>query len=136
VTLFGGALLAPQTSGLTFGAALGVKYVPEEAPYRLGAEILLGGNPNGFTYGMLLDASYDFLNIDEEKIGNLTAFFAYEPWRNDISLPLRFGANLEYNLGPGALLARGFGGSTNAGIFYYGIQLGYRLNIESLFPGT
>ncbi len=135
-TLSGGGLLAPQTSGLTFGATLGLKFVPEDAPYRLGAEILLGGKPSGFTFGLGLDASYDFLNIDEEKIGNLTAFFAFEPWREDIGLPLRFGTNLEFNLGPGALLASGFGGSTNAGIFYYGFQLGYRLNIESLFPQT
>jgi opacity protein-like surface antigen len=131
-TLFGGGLLAPQTSGLTFGATLGLKFVPEDAPYRLGAEILLGGNPNGFTYGLGIDASYDFLNADEEKIGNLSAFFAFEPWREDIALPLRFGTNLEFNLGPGALLARGFGGSSAAGIFFYGFQFGYRLNIESL----
>jgi hypothetical protein len=135
-TLSGGALFAPQTSGLTFGATLGFKFVPEDAPYRLGAEVLLGGKPSGFTYGVLLDASYDLLNADEEKTGNLTAFFAYEPWREDIVLPLRFGTNFEFNLGPGALLARGFGGATNAGIFYYGFQIGYRLNIESLFPGT
>ncbi len=133
-TLSGGALLAPQTSGLTFGATVGVKFVPEDAPYRLGIEILLGGKPSGFTFGLALDASYDFLNVDEEKTGNLTAFFAFEPWREDIALPLRFGTNLEFNLGPGALLASGFGGATNAGIFYAGFQLGYRLNIESLFP--
>jgi opacity protein-like surface antigen len=133
-TLSGGALLAPQAGGLTFGATLGLKFVPEDAPYRLGAEILLGGNQNGFTYGVGLDASYDFLNIDEEKIGSLSAFFAFEPWREDIALPLRFGTNLEFNLGPGALLARGFGGATSAGFFYYGFQIGYRLNIESLFP--
>ena len=132
-TLSGGGRLAPQTSGLTFGATLGLKFVPEDAPYRLGAEILLGGNPLGFTYGFGIDASYDFLNINEEKMGNLSAFFVFEPWREDIALPLRFGANLEFNLGPGALLASGFGGSTNAGIFYYGFQFGYRLNIESLF---
>jgi hypothetical protein len=135
-TLSGGALLAPQTSGLTFGATLGFKFVPEDAPYRLGAEVLLGGNPGGFTYGVLLDASYDLLNADEEKTGNLTAFFAYEPWREDIVLPLRFGTNFEFNLGPGALLARGFGGSSVIGQFVYGLQIGYRLNIESLFPGT
>jgi hypothetical protein len=133
-TLSGGALLAPQTSGLTFGVTLGVKFVPEDAPYRLGAEIFLGGKPSGFTFGLGLDASYDFLNIDEEKIGNLTAFFVFEPWREDIALPLRFGSNLEFNLGPGALLARGFGGSSVAGQFFYGFQIGYRLNIESLFP--
>jgi hypothetical protein len=133
-TLSGGALLAPQAGGLTFGATLGLKFVPEDAPYRLGAEILLGGNQNGFTYGVGLDASYDFLNIDEEKIGNLTIFFAFEPWREDIALPLRFGTNLEFNLGPGALLARGFGGSSVGGQFFYGFQIGYRLNIESLFP--
>jgi hypothetical protein len=133
-TLSGGALLAPQTSGLTFGATLGLKFVPEDAPYRLGAEILLGGKPSGFTYGLALDASYDFLNIDEEKMGNLSVFFVFEPWREDIALPLRFGTNLEFNLGPGALLARGFGGSSAAGQFFYGFQIGYRLNIESLFP--
>ncbi len=133
-TLAGAALLAPQAGGLTFGATLSVKFVPEDAPYRLGAEILLGGNPNGFTYGLGLDASYDFLNVDEEKIGNLTVFFAFEPWREDVALPLRFGTNLEFNLGPGALLARGFGGSSAAGQFSYGFQIGYRLNIESLFP--
>jgi hypothetical protein len=132
-TLSGGALLAPQTSGLTFGATLGFKFVPEDAPYRLGAEALLGGNPNGFTYGVLLDASYDFLNADEEKTGNLSAFFAYEPWREDIALQLRFGTTLEFNLGPGVLFSRGFGGSSNAGQFVYGFQFGYRLNIESLF---
>ncbi len=131
-TLSGGALLAPQTSGLTFGATLGLKFVPEDAPYRLGAEILLGGNPSGFIYGLGLDASYDFLNVDEEKIGNLTVFVAFEPWREDVALPLRFGTNLEFNLGPGVLLGRGFGGAITAGIFYYGFQLGYRLNIESL----
>jgi hypothetical protein len=135
-TLAGGGLLAPQTNGLTFGATLGFKFVPEDAPYRLGAEALLGGNPNGFTFGVLLDASYDFLNVDEEKTGNLTAFFAYEPWREDIPLPLRFGTNLEFNLGPGALFARGFGASSRTGQFGFGFQLGYRLNIESLFPGT
>lgn len=133
-TLSGGGLLAPQTGGLTFGATLGLKFVPEDAPYRLGAEILLGGNPQGFTYGLGIDASYDFLNADEEKIGNLTAFFVYEPWREDLALPLRFGTNLEFNLGPGALLARGFGGSSTGGQFFYGFQIGYRLNIESLFP--
>jgi hypothetical protein len=133
-TLSGGALLAPQSSGLTFGATLGLKFVPEDAPYRLGAEILLGGKPSGFIYGLALDASYDFLNVDEEKIGNLTVFFVFEPWREDIALPLRFGTNLEFNLGPGALLGRGFGGATTAGSFYYGFQIGYRLNIESLFP--
>lgn len=132
-TLAGGALLAPQTSGLTFGATLGFKFVPEDAPYRLGAEALLGFNPNGFTYGVLLDASYDFLNADEEKTGNFTAFFAYEPWREDITMPLRFGTRLEFNLGPGVIFTRGFGGSSNTGLFIYGFQLGYRLNLESLF---
>lgn len=151
-TLSGGVLLAPQTQGLTYGANFGLKYVPENAPYRLNAEIFLGANQSGFAFGTILDASYDFLNIDEEKIGSLTGYLTFEPWREDLivpfyfgalrtQVPLRFGVSLELNLGPGVLIGRGFGGFLSSGTQFslgqlsYGFQLGYRLNFESLFGG-
>ena len=152
-TLSGGALLAPQNLGLTYGATFGIKFVPEQAPYRLNAEIFLGGNPTGFTYGAVLDASFDFLNQDDEKTAGLSAFLAVEPWREDTNIailnssgfitqvPLRFGVSLELNLGPGVLFSRGFGGLTFTGSqsglaqLSYGFQLGYRINLESLFGG-
>ncbi len=142
-TLTAGVLFAPQTAngepvvpqvaGLTYGATFGVKYLPENLPLRVGLEAFIGSNPLGFTGGGLLDISLDFLNIDEEKISTLSAYVAFEPWREDISFFFRFGTTYEFNLGAGVVVVRGFGGINFNNDFGYGLSLGYRISWDNLF---
>jgi hypothetical protein len=143
LTLSGGFLLAPQASGdifyvppapgLSYGVTFGLKYVPEDVPFRINIDGMLASGPNGFTYGFGLDLGYDFLNQDDEKTSTLSAYFVYEPWRQDIVHPLRFGTSYEFNLGSGVFVTRAFGGLGFYGQFGYGFSLGYRISWDNLF---
>ena len=126
-SLSGGALVAWQAPGITYAGVFGAKYSPQDQPFTVGAEALLGAGPSGFDYGLIVF----FDTTIPDDLGTLSAFVAYEPWRSDV-YPLRFGAGFETPAGPGVLYTRVQGGSLLGGLFPWGVQIGYRLFLDEL----
>lgn len=128
LTLSGGPLLAFGRDGVVYGLALGGRFTPEEAPFRLGLNAFLGAGPGGFAYGLAGSAEFDL----PEELGTVSAYAAYEPWRLALAFaPLRLGLGLEVAAGPGTAFLRAQGGAAS-GPFGFGAQLGYRLVLEDL----
>lgn len=125
LTLSGGGLVAVQANGTTLGAVAGARYSPEEAPFQVSADGLVGSGPDGFTYGLVGSFS---LSLPDE-LGSATVYGAFEPWRLDVAT-LRAGLGLELNVGPGVAFARAQGGFGT-----WGVQLGYRLDLAAVGLG-
>ena len=124
----GGTLLAWQSNGATLLLTGAAKYSPDDAPYSLQLQTSFGINqPSGFGWG---GANIAF-SYTLEELGLVSAYLNYEIWRLDV-LPFRTGVNLEFNLGPGALIVQGYGGADLNWSFGGGGRIAYRLDLGSL----
>jgi hypothetical protein len=129
-TYGGGLLIAWQSNGLTYGATGTARWSPEDRPFGLEGQVFVGVNQVvGFGFG---GAGLAF-NYSLEELGQFNLYAIYEVWRLDV-LPLRFGANLEINVGPGTAFVGGYGGADLDLNFGWGARVGYRLSFESLLP--
>ncbi len=125
----GGTLLAWQSNGATLLLTGAAKYSPSDTPYSVELQTSLGVNqPSGFGWGGAnLAFSYTL-----EELGFISAYVNYEIWRLDV-LPFRTGLNLEFNLGPGALIVAGYGGADLNWNLGGGGRIAYRLDLGTLF---
>jgi hypothetical protein len=136
ITLYGGPQFAfqdlgNQNAGVTYAGVIGGKYAPENDPYTIGGELLLGWGPIGGGENVVYGLNFDFSTDLPDNIGTLGAYVALEPWRLDV-YPLRFGASFVTPLGPGQLYTRLGGGTLLGGVFQWGVQLGYVLFLDEL----
>jgi hypothetical protein len=123
-------LVAWQSNGSTYGLTGAARWSPEDRPFGLEAQVFVGVHQVvGFGFG---GAGLAF-NYSLEELGQFNAYAIYEVWRLDV-LPLRFGGNLELNVGPGAAFLGGFGGADLDWNFGWGVRVGYRLSLDALFP--
>jgi hypothetical protein len=131
-SVYGGALFAFQAPGTTYAGILGGRYNPENEPYRVSGELLLGwgpisGSTDGINYGVALQFETDL----PDDLGTVIAYVNFEPWRLDV-YPFRFGAGYGVTLGPGQVYVRVAGGTLLGGLFQWGVQLGYVLFLDQL----
>ena len=124
----GGTLLAWQSNGATLLLTGAAKYSPADQPYSLELQTSVGVNqPSGFGWGGANIAfSYTF-----EELGFVSAYVNYEVWRLDV-LSFRSGINLEFTVGPGALVVQGYGGADLNWNLGGGGRIAYRLELGSL----
>ncbi len=131
-SVYGGALFAFQAPGTTYAGILGGRYTPQNEPFRVSGEILLGWGPisnttDGINYGVSLEFDTDL----PDELGTVGAYVVFEPWRLDV-YPFRFGVGYGVILGPGRVYTRVAGGSLLGGLFQWGVQLGYVLFLDQL----
>lgn len=126
LTLGGGVRAAFQPNGLTLGAVANLSYAPQEQPFRLSLEGLVGGGMAGLAYGANLGLDVDLPNA----LGTVNLYGAFEPWRLDVP-SVRVGAGVDVAAGPGRAFVRAQGGASAPGLpLGWGVKVGYRLSLS------